>query len=739
MNYNNNPQLRLDVVQDYLNNSKSLRNTAQKFHVNYQTVFKWIKLYKEHGKESLFSLTSSARRTNRALEEKVVSLKEENPFLTVRKAKNILDQQGLNLSIRGIWGIWKRYGYTGFKKKNTSSNYLGNALWTNEAKNKYEFAKKNFSLGRIEETAKILNSIPVLPQNTLIEKIPDHYLILKRRVEKITSLFGKGALSAYLRKVKQLSLECQKNHLCYSALRAGLMEITALDWTAQPSAQLKRIKQFKKLRKKKQNSKNPHIFEAYLTILIFEGIAYASLLKIKEARHRATVCKRLLKKRKHPSPYLMLLIGNLFSKLEDYKEAEHWLLNAHSGLDKDTKKLVNVYLANVFFSAGEYKKSTHFSKGADLGERFTPLWKLLTQLLLAMVNGMPHNAIFIGTEILSGLKKEELTRGMFSVYLAIASAYASLGDKSKARKTILKIMPFLIKKNLKREVSILEILFSQKPKYKLKAYVNKDTLPAVKLAFYAKSEDYYKALTYAKKKGILSNFYIYIFFFPEMIKTFLERGKSTQLPKKILRLPVFNRTYPVYDISFLGDTVIYKSQRYLKIKLPPKHASFLIHLSLRAGEPAKRILLYDIYDNFWKTSPHQSKNLSHLLTRIRKTLQIPPHLLEIDSQRRNPVLTNKGIYFMTDYARLEQLLASANALHKVGEWKLAKSEFLGAFNLIKGEPFRKMYDNWSEHMRRVILSKIEREAAQFSKICLKHNDKKSADRILEKLKKFKKT
>lgn len=85
-------------------------------------------------------------------------------------------------------------------------------------------------------------------------------------------------------------------------------------------------------------------------------------------------------------------------------------------------------------------------------------------------------------------------------------------------------------------------------------------------------------------------------------------------------------------------------------------------------------------------------------------------------------MKRRGIYFVTNYQEFEQTLFQAKALELAGEWGFAKKEYLRAFNLFRGEPFKKMYDPWSEHMRRVILNKLESEAIHFAKSCLEHDN-----------------
>ena len=68
---------------------------------------------------------------------------------------------------------------------------------------------------------------------------------------------------------------------------------------------------------------------------------------------------------------------------------------------------------------------------------------------------------------------------------------------------------------------------------------------------------------------------------------------------------------------------------------------------------------------------------------------------------------------------------------RAGEWKFARKEFLSAFKLFRGEPFKKNFDDWSVDMRFKILSQLETEAINFAKACLEHNNKRDARKILE--------
>ncbi len=112
---------------------------------------------------------------------------------------------------------------------------------------------------------------------------------------------------------------------------------------------------------------------------------------------------------------------------------------------------------------------------------------------------------------------------------------------------------------------------------------------------------------------------------------------------------------------------------------------------------------------------------------------MPTHLLEISRASGDSMLLNQGIYFTTDYQKFEQTLARAKALQRAGEWGFARKEYLRAFKLFRGEPFKKNFDNWSVDMRFRILTQFETEATAFAKSCIEHKNKNDARKILQKV------
>jgi transposase/tetratricopeptide (TPR) repeat protein len=769
--YNKQQKIPLSIVHYYLNNGTSLRRTAQMYDIHYQTLFKWVKLYKNNKKERLLSTYKRPwNRTPEKLEKKMVLLKENNPCLTVRKAKEILEKDGINISIKGIWGIWKRYGYAGFDIKNMGTDFTTYCPWSREARESFEQAKGIYNPGNIKKSAELLNSIPSLPANDLLSQIPDSYLCLRRRVEKISFLNEKIPLHSYLKKVRGLYEECKKRGLYYSALRLGISESVALTWQLEPMGLLKRNEELKNMLNRTENhfclcssspwarqtgSRKSNPFALRFPLLIQECMAYAALSRIRKATEIARYCRRLLRRRKHISPYHMLEFGTLNTYFDDFREAEYWYLRFLESANREESKAIQNHLADIYSYKGEYKKA--IKKLKDIGKSWAYcIREVYYESMYQLSKGKPQKAISLSAKLLSLAKKEEVNWAIIRAYFIIASSYSSLGERAKAENVLKRALPFVHKK-LKRAETAFKIFLSGKTKDEHSIKLNKDLLPTVRLALLLKNGDYVKAFRCAMKKGILSYLHRDIFFFPEAVTGLLEKGKPTGLPKSMLRLPVFNKKVPVYNIKFLGKLFVHKNQKYIKVnpvrkklqvvlsdsfkskpgaslvsgvrrkfsngvKLQPKDTAFLIQLALKAGEPGNEISLEDLYKNFWKNSKNPARNLSHLLVRVKNTINLPSHLLEVSYKRDNPILINKGIHFITDYDEFQQSLAQAKALERAGEWDFAKREYLRAFRLFHGEPFRKMYDNWSEHMRRVVLNKLETEAIRFAKSCIAHDN-----------------
>jgi len=59
-----------------------------------------------------------------------------------------------------------------------------------------------------------------------------------------------------------------------------------------------------------------------------------------------------------------------------------------------------------------------------------------------------------------------------------------------------------------------------------------------------------------------------------------------------------------------------------------------------------------------------------------------------------------------------------------------------AFKLFRGEPFKKMYDDWSDDKRLEVLFSYEKEVKSFADKLIKRGRKEEAEKLLKKAKRI---
>lgn len=732
---NKRPKQRLEAVRAYLDSKESLRTTAARFNINYRTLFKWVQLYKQGGEKKLLaSYRKPWNRMAKTIEEEIVRLKEECPDITIRAARDKLLRKGRNVSYKGIWGVWRRYGYAGYKKMEISTDFTKYSALTEEATAKLEQAKQLFAVDKIEDAAIILNSIPSLPNNELLARIPDHMLNLSRQVEKIGTMFGTMPLSQYLEKLQSLRNKLKKAHMYYSALRIGFIEVLALEWSYRPHAQLERIGELKKLLDKSKGCSSYMLFDIRYLLLVSEAIAHAELMHLGKARAIARVCQQMLAHRKNVPTKLMYDLGALYSYLEEYRKALRWMWKVFRTSSPDAKKQLALPYAGLLYTSGQYDELKKFLKSVDITDQWGHRARMhIFTAQMQLMKGQPQKAIDSATQALIHARKDEVNRLISLSSVTIACAYSSMGETKKARDILRRLIPHLKKRKLIKDLAWLTIILGHEVTGEGGLLATHNIYPSIMLARYVSKGDYVRAHTYAKRKGLLSPFYRYTFFFPDVVISRLEKGKPTYLPKAVRMLPLFNHKNPVIHIKIMGGLVLYKSQKYLRVKMPPKHIAFLTHFAFRASRPGSAIALQQVLHNFWPHAQNPTRNLSHLLVDIKKALRIPHHLITITTRRGVKVVLNRGIFFTLDYHEFEEALARAQALQRADVWDLARKEYAHAFELWRGEPFKKMYDSWSEDFRNVAMNKFEREVVQFTKQCVQRKDYKTVRQMLKRI------
>lgn len=244
--YNKSKIPPIVIVHYYLQNKTSLRKTAKRFNIHYQTLYKWVKFYKFNDFSKLRSNYRKApNRTSKPLEEEIIMMKERNPRLTVRKTKELLLQKGIRISIKGVWSVWKRYGYASSTKKKLPTIHSQYDEWTQEAKINYEHVMYFMESRKIADAAHVFNTIPFVPRNDIIQEMPDKFLNYRRRVEKLSYLFGIIPKGLYISKAQALIEELKRKGLNFSAFRVGVMLLNAQDRNPRLVEDLRRINEVK--------------------------------------------------------------------------------------------------------------------------------------------------------------------------------------------------------------------------------------------------------------------------------------------------------------------------------------------------------------------------------------------------------------------------------------------------------------------------------------------------------------
>lgn len=723
---------RLRAVRTYLEGG-TLRATASLYGVHLITLWQWVKWYRESGEAGL---TRGYRRPwNRAarrIEEQVMNLKENNPALTVSKAGAILRQKSIVISANGIHGIWKRFNLV---RRGTDDPLSPRGPLTPEAASIIETAQKLINREKDQRTlrraAQMLNDLPCFPPgyDDVLKRIPEKYLSSRRKLDRRYVDLFRISMPGYVSSMRRVRKLLEKEGLLYSSIVAGLAEINAMNWMHIPEEELK----LNTLLERRKGTLRDPVLNFVMTFL--RGKANALLLRTRHARQCARKCRKLLVAL--PGSGFLLRLGDLYSTMGDYKKAAGYFQRAlEIKPDELTRKHLLGRIALCYVIMGEYRKASKiFTKTIRIGreDRFYDLFAIL-QAFSSFKSGKLEKARYFLHRVLERSEREQLRNYIFVTSSCLAAIDRARERTTASQRILGRCLPVMKKYGLKKEALSIKLILGAKVPDSISSGI--PMLQLLTLLDRARrtlrETDYQKALAYSKKNRIVGYLHRMIVFFPEPVRHLLSKGRRTDLPKALLKMPIFNKEIPVYHVKLLGNLTVSKNGQHLPVKLSPKDRAFLIHLALRLGEPGTRIMLDDLYGNFWSETSRKARNLSHMLVRVRTALQIPAHLLEISPKKGNAVLINRGLHFTTDYGDFDQSLVTAHAFTRASEPAFAEREYRQAFQQMRGTPFRKMFDPWSEELRRSILGRFEKGTIAVAESYLRHNARGAAKRVLEK-------
>jgi tetratricopeptide (TPR) repeat protein len=556
-------------------------------------------------------------------------------------------------------------------------------------------------------------------------------LSTRRQLDRVYSGFARIPFPECRRKAHTVSKKLEKEGYVYSSIIANFIELNALDWMVQPEEK-KPVLQV--VTKKMRNLK-----DSALWCLLYMHLAatHCDILEVRKSLSYVRKFRKLIYRLK--STYYMKSFGHILTGLGRYKEAIPYYRRAlQQSTDPDDKKRLMLVIATFGYGlAGDYEQAKKMLTRTKVDTTSARQQKtaIALQAFIAFGKGDLEKSTDWFRESLKAARKEEFYNEIYVTSSGLAAIAAALNKRREAETYLKKYLPLMDKGKLTRESLLLkQMLGMKKPISKELLYI--PPLRLLSLLVQAnrtqRTGDYRKAFKFAQQQNLLGLLHRWIVFFPKPVQALIEKNKPTGLPQSILGFPVFNQSVPVYHVKFLGRSVIMRNQQYVRARLSPRENAFFVHLALRAGAPGKFILVRDLHNNFWPRGKKPADLLVHLVAQLKRKLIIPGRLLSISSSYPEPRFVNRGIYVTTDYGEFETLMSQVRTLEQANEWAYAKRDYVKALALLRGEPFKKMYDAWSESMRSVVLQRYEDSVAQFVKACTQHDAEQDARKVLEK-------
>ena len=721
---------KIAAVTSYTQKRRPLRVIAQHYGISYTTLWHWIRRYRERGADGLKGSITQTRRIPHDTEITVMMVKERHPGISVRKARTILNQAGVRISIFGIWRIWKDYGLIRNKRDDPLDVFIPT---TPDLERTMDRVRRHVEQKEYQPAARILNRLPGMPRSPIINRIPYRYLSPRRKLDRLCLERRSGTYERFAIRARRIGAALEKKGYRYSSIIADFYELDALDIMGQPGKKEKVLRRL--------SGKMRGIRSCSLQFLFRFEQAYTSVyrLKITEALGYIEQCRRFI----HllPDPHYWELFGALLVLIGKFNNARVFYQKALAQVtDLTITARLTVQMARYAHCyAGDYRGCRNMLAGMNQKQPEPALDSAynLTCAYRHFGEGDLGEAARHFVRSLETASRGKHTNRIYAASVGLAGVARALNQKKEARNYLRKYLPLIKKNRLLREGLLLKCFLDPATVIppELLRISPLNLLNRLQRAHRSgKIVDYRTAYRFAEAQGLTGLFHRWIVFFPASAARLIEKGKKTGLPKSVLNFPVFNQAIPVFHVLLLGDCALIRNGIKLKSRLSPKEKAFLIHLALRIEAPGKSIEVDRLLHNFWPRSPDGTRLLSHLLVTLKKRLRLASHRLRFTAGAGTARLINNGVYFTTDYAELQSLLTQARTLELSGEWHFARREYRRAFKLCRGALFDKMYDEWSEETRRAIMNYLETEAIRFARMCVERGNKKDAARVLDKIK-----
>jgi tetratricopeptide (TPR) repeat protein len=688
-------EIKNKIIEIYKNEKKSLRKLGKEFGINYKTIWRWLKEIEKIKEEKKL----------KEIEEKIVFLKENKPDLTILEIEKIFKNEKIYLSKKFIWKKLKEYGLLKEKNKNVFFAYSIKLFKS------IEFQKEIKNFIKKKKIFHALNNIEVLINQKTKSNL-ENYINLRTGFEAIKLLWGKIPVERYYKFIKYFEKIFRKRNwnLCY--ILCLFEKLYVFHWKKDIDKGIRVINSLTKYIKKIKDPELKFMFYFY------KASFFSYKYKMEIAKNSLIKCSKIIYILK--SPFYYKIYGDLLSYLEEFKKAKR-IYEKVLKIKKDDKavflKLCSFYLLN-----GEYKKAEKMIKIAEKREIGLNAIFFEIKGIISFVKGNVIEAINYFQKALEIAEKEDLKNHLHISTFNLACCYQALKEERKAKEMLRKYLYFFKKYNLKRESSLREILLNKK---NIKPYGIFSQI-LYKFKNIKNKKDFYDIFKKAENKGIKGIIHRFVVFYPEILP-FINKNK---FPPPILNFPIFIPYIPGYKVEFLKKFKIMKNGKKLNLSFSRKEKKFLIFLSINQEKliPLKNV--YSIFENKVK-NPYFS--LLQLVNKLRKILRIPSSFLRFKRKEKEKYLYS-SIPIYSDYHDFNFLLSEAKVFLKLGKIEEAKKKFLKAFSLIKSEPFKNMYDRFSEDKRTEIIFKIKDAYEDFLKT---NPSKKEIEKLRKKFEKLK--
>jgi len=705
--------------------NQGIKPTARLFRIAPNTIRNWIKLSKgENPEDSLYHRPRN--RIKPEIETYVISLKEKSPTITFRVIQSVLKKErNIMLSLEGIRGILRRFGMTG------DCYYPLRNQGTPEIERGIKFAESLISMSRIEEAAKILNSLPALPDFTILEKIPTQMLTTRRQVEQLGAIVDKLPKKELLERAKELRKKCEEEKRLYTAIFAAAIEVNALNFRGFPRKVELILKKYTRfLDNLPPPMKYLFLSECYISFIrkpsLFPQEAFRNFL-----RNFENFCKNM-----PPGDHRIMwyyYLSGAFHISGNINKALYWMEKLLcENLKKDEKKYLTQYFALLGLK-GDYEKLMEFDFDAIIKNQ--PISGLLrlslvkANALLAM--GNLKDSLYIVLNHFYDAQKEHLVSYMQRFSFFLACYYGSLNQVNKVKQYLKKAYYY------SRHFEHLRKFYEMFLQPGLGEYPGNSADVEIQLAYLyrracktLKRRDYLRAYNFAKRRGLMGLFHRIVLLRPDIVVKFIKERKQTYLPEKFLSLPVFKEATPGWRIFLLRnkESVFYGDKK-ISIAASSKDFHLLVYLFLNRKKNINRDTLLEL---FYKNTTAPDKCLIKAFSRIRAKLGLPKGVLTLRK--------TLGVFFNVearmDLEEFEERFKIGKIFERAGETNRAIVEYQECFKLYKKSPFDWMgyYYNFAEDRRALVRS-------MYQEICMKllvwakeKGDYKWVNRIRMKLK-----